>query len=82
MEARLPAEKIDKCLGLLSNFLRRKKVTLKEIQTLIGLLNFACLVVVPGQAFLRRLIDLTIGIRAQHHYIAFCFSLIMRRWYM
>lgn len=69
MEARLPADKIEKCLGFLSHFLTKKKVTLKEIQTLIGLLNFACSVVVPGRAFLRRLIDLTIGIRAQHHSI-------------
>lgn len=69
MEARLPQDKINKCLGVLSSFLRRKKVTLKEIQTLIGLLNFACSVIVPGRAFLRYLIDLTMGICAQHHSI-------------
>ena len=34
---------------------------------LVGVLNFACSVVVPGRAFLRRLIDLTIGIRHPHH---------------
>ena len=34
-----------------------------------GLLNFACSVVIPGRAFLRRLIDLTIGIRYEHHKI-------------
>ena len=60
MEARLPQEKLDKCHELLSAFLRRRKVTLQEIQSL---LNFACTVVVPGRAFLRRLIDLTIGVR-------------------
>ena len=59
-EARLPLEKIDKCLSLIANFLTRKKVTLKEIQSLTGMLNFACSVVVPGRAFLRRLIDLTV----------------------
>lgn len=69
MEARLPADKVSKCLEFLSNFQRRKKVSLKEIQSLIGLLNFACSVIVPGRAFLRRLIDLTIGIRAQHYSI-------------
>lgn len=63
MEARLPQEKLDKCRDLLSTFLRRRKVTLQEIQSLTGLLNFACTVVVPGRAFLRRLIDLTIGVR-------------------
>jgi len=68
-EARLPLDKIDKCLSVISDFLTRKKVTLKELQSLTGLLNFACSVVVPGRAFLRRLIDLTIGIRSPYHYI-------------
>ena len=45
----------------------RQKVTLRELQSLIGLLNFACLVVVPGTAFLRRLINLTIGVKRPHH---------------
>ena len=69
MEARLPDDKTDKCKSLISGFLRRKKVTLREIQSLTGLLNFACSVVVPGRAFLRRLIDLTKGIKFPHHFI-------------
>ena len=40
------------------------KVTLKEVQSLIGLLNFAFSVVRPSRAFLRRLIDLALGIRS------------------
>lgn len=68
-EARLPLEKITKCLFSIAEFLKRKKVTLKEIQSLTGLLNFACSVVVPGRAFLRRLIDLTIGVRSPFHFI-------------
>ena len=69
MAARLPHDKIQKCTTLISQFLWRKKVTLKELQSLIGLLNFACAVFKPGHAFLRRLIDLTIGIRSAHHLI-------------
>ncbi|XP_028403232.1 uncharacterized protein LOC114525965 isoform X1 [Dendronephthya gigantea] len=69
MEARLPLDKTDKCKQLISAFLCRKKVTLREIQSLTGLLNFACSVVVPGRAFLRRLIDLTKGVRCAHHFI-------------
>lgn len=42
-------------------------MTLKELQSLIGLLNFACAVVKPGRSFLRRLIDLTIGLRSPSH---------------
>ena len=69
MEARLPPDKTAKCQTLISTFLRRKKVTLREIQSLLGLLNFACSVVVPGKAFLRRLIDLTKGVKFSHHFI-------------
>lgn len=61
MVARLPEEKIDKIVGLLGEFKVKKKVTLRELQSLIGLLNFVCSVIVPGRAFLRRLHDLTKG---------------------
>lgn len=69
MEARLPADKLQKCTALLGVFQSRRKVKLKELQSLIGLLNFTCSVVLPGRAFLRRLIDLTKGVHYPHHYI-------------
>ena len=69
MEVRLPEEKLDKYLSQLSYFCLRKRVTLKELRSLIGLLNFACCVVVPGRAFLRRLIDLTRGVRKPTHHV-------------
>ena len=69
MKARLPQEKLDKCQALISAFVRRRKVSLQEIQSLTGLLNFACLVVVPGRAFLRRLIDLTLCVNCPHFLI-------------
>ena len=65
-EARLPQEKVRKCLLAIRSLLGRKKVTLKELQSLIGLLNFACSVVTPGRVFLRRLINLTIGINISY----------------
>ena len=33
--------------------LQRQKVSLEELQQIVGHLNFACSVVAPGQAFLR-----------------------------
>ena len=36
---------------------------------LVGFLNFACSVIVPRRAFLRRLIDLTKGVTRVHHHI-------------
>lgn len=66
-EARLPSDKLSKCIELIQEFLRRKKVTLREIQSLCGLLNFACQVVLPGRAFLRRLYEITKTLRKPHH---------------
>lgn len=66
MEARLPEEKIVKIQNALHSAKRRKKMTLRKLQSLIGLLNFACCVVVPGRAFLRRLIALTRGVSKPH----------------
>ena len=69
MEARLPEDKLRKCRMLLSEFHKRRKVTLRELQSLLGLLNFTCSVILPGRAFLRRLIDLTKGVHRPHYYI-------------
>ncbi|XP_069133139.1 uncharacterized protein [Argopecten irradians] len=69
MEARLPMDKVLKARQLLHQFSSRKKVTLRELQSLIGVLNFACKVVSPGRTFLRRLINLTRGLQRPHHRI-------------
>ncbi|XP_068675471.1 tripartite motif-containing protein 2-like [Montipora foliosa] len=69
MEARLPDDKLRKCNAQLLDMHKRRKTTLKELQSLIGLLNFTCSVVLSGRAFLRRLIDLTKGVRLPHHRI-------------
>ena len=69
LEARLPEDKLTKCKSLLREFLSRQKVMLKKLQSLTGVLNFACFVIVPGRAFLRRLIDLIIGVTRPHRHI-------------
>jgi len=65
-EARLPPDKIEKCQEQISSMLNSSKATLRSFQSVIGLLNFACQVVLPGRPFLRRLIDRTMGIRHPH----------------
>ena len=50
-EARLPEDKLNKCTQIIAHFMGRKKVTLKDMQSLVGLLNFACSVIVHGRAF-------------------------------
>ena len=52
-EARLPTDKLDHCKSPLDTFMGCNKITLKELQSLIGILSFACTVIVPGRAILR-----------------------------
>ena len=66
-EIRLPDDKLIKIKQTLMAAQNRKKINLKELQSLIGLLNFACNVVVPGRTFLRRLTNLTKGIQKPYH---------------
>ena len=62
MEARLPLDKLTRTKEALHEWSCKKSATLKELQSLIGTLQFACRVVVPGRAFLHRIISLTKGI--------------------
>jgi hypothetical protein len=48
MELRLPLEKLTELRQRIKLLLGS---TLREIQSIIGLLNFACQVVIPGRAF-------------------------------
>ena len=68
-EARLLEDQLAKCRSLIREFLTKKKVTLTEVKSLIGLLNFTCSVIVPGRTFLRCLINLTVGVKRPRHFI-------------
>ena len=56
--ARLPADKFSTIQEVLSHGSTRKCCTKKDLQSLIGRLHHACMVVWSGQTFLRRMIDL------------------------
>ena len=51
----LPLEKIDKAIYQLKMLLTKKKITVQDVQSLVGLLNFMGRAVVPGRAFTRRM---------------------------
>ena len=59
MEARLPSDKVQRLTSCFTEFKGRRSCTLKELQSLIGSLNFACKVIPPGRPFLQRMIQLT-----------------------
>ena len=69
MEARLPQDKLIRINQLLDSFKNRRSVRLVELQSLIGTLQFACKVVVPGRTFLQRAINLTRGVPSRFHHI-------------
>ena len=69
MEARLPEDKLLKLQQLLKLHCKCRKITLRDLQSLLGFLNFCCLVVRPGRCFMRRLIDLTKGLSNRNFYI-------------
>ena len=65
----LPKDKLDSLRTQISALLSRRSCTLAELQSILGSLNFACRVVLPGRAFLRRLYHLTCGITKPFHHI-------------
>ena len=68
VETRLPEDKLEKAKTLVEEFRKKQKVILRELQSLIGILNFACKVIVPGRAFLRRITYMTVGVQKDHRY--------------
>jgi hypothetical protein len=69
MELRLPSEKLQKLQLQLDHILYKDKITLLQLQSLLGSLNLACRVVRPGRVFLRRLYDVSTLVKRQHHKI-------------
>ena len=63
MTARLPPAKLSDLLALTKLWTDKKTCTRKELESLIGKLSHACYVVPAGRTFLRRLINLTLGLR-------------------
>ena len=62
----IPLEKLVEIREKIKTVMQMKKVSLKQLQSLIGSLNFACRAIAPGRAFLRRLIGSTISLKAPH----------------
>lgn len=57
MEARLPQDKLNKAVSLLTIMIDQMAVTLHDLQKLLGLLNFCCKCIKIGRAFMRRMWD-------------------------
>ncbi|KAM9296652.1 uncharacterized protein PAF06_017570 [Gastrophryne carolinensis] len=66
---RLPLVKVRDLLQELQGALLVKKVTLRQLQSVLGKLNFACKVLPMGRVFSRRLSLATAGVKEDHHFI-------------
>lgn len=69
MLVRVPHPKCVELQNLLKQLSPLKKVTLKQLQSVLGKLNFFTRAIRPGRAFVRRLYDATIGVTEPHHYL-------------
>ena len=82
MKARLPEDKIERTRTALHTFQSKRSTTLRELQSLIGTLNYACKVILPGRPFFQRIIELTRGVKKPYHHIKLttCFYKDIQMW--
>ena len=69
MVVRIPQAKVNEIVQKIEQLLRFKKCTLRQMQSLIGSLNFACRAILPGRPFCRRLINAICGLTKPHHHL-------------
>ena len=69
MQAELPHQKIVEYSKSVEAITAMKKVTLRELKSVLGKLQFSTIVVQHGTAFLRRLYDLTKGITKPFYFV-------------
>ena len=69
MVALLPADELSQARTLLARWRKRSSCKLKELQSLMQILQFACRVLAPGRTFLRRMINSTCGIKQPYHFV-------------
>ncbi len=67
MTISLPPEKLSRLRAMIRDWESKRSCTKRELLSLIGYLQHACRVIRPGRSFLRRMINLSAGVRALHH---------------
>ena len=63
----LPEGKLVEFDAMLQQFAGNKRATLRQLQQLVGRLNWACQVVRGGRSYLRRILDLMKPLKRPHH---------------
>ncbi|XP_021349686.1 uncharacterized protein LOC110447998 [Mizuhopecten yessoensis] len=69
MEARLPEDKLKRDTEMLQSFQSRQSCTKRELLQLLGHLNFANKVIIPGKSFISHIIKLSTTIKLLHYHV-------------
>ena len=68
-DTKMPEEKVQNILRIIESILGRKRIKLKEMQSLTGLLAFCAKAMPSARAFIRRMYASMSGIARPHHHI-------------
>ncbi len=69
MQLRLPLDKIQRYSCHVEEVLCHNRITIRDLQSIIGKLQYSTSVIHAGKAFLGRFINLTTGVKVPYHYI-------------
>lgn len=69
MQVRIPQEKITEVVTKIKHVLSVHKTTLRDMQSLIGSLNFCCRAIILGRPFCHPLINSICGLTKPHHHL-------------
>lgn len=69
MEARLPEEKVNRISKLLDTFMVKKYCIKRELLQLLGHINFATRVIIPGRTFVSYLLTLATSAKELEHWV-------------
>ncbi|VDH96767.1 Hypothetical predicted protein [Mytilus galloprovincialis] len=69
LEARLPANKVERICKFIISIIQKSTCTKRELLQLLGHLNFASRVIVPGRSFVSYLIKLSTKVKELHFYV-------------
>ena len=68
-ELRLPEDKLSRIRALVTTWIRRRSGRRSDIESLLGHLSHAAIVVRPGRIFLRHLFSLMARVAQRHHFV-------------
>jgi hypothetical protein len=69
LEARLLQDKVNRICEFIKIILHKYSCTKRELLQLLGHMNFATIVIIPGRSFVSYLIELSTSVKELHYYV-------------